>query len=597
MFGGVNAGSAFVTLSPDMSGFQQQVGAQMSPVTDKFGKLGKAGGVAFAAAAAAVGVGKILYDIGQEFDDAFDTIQTGTGATGQKLDGLKSSFKNVVSAVPADFGDAAQAIAGLNQRLDITGKPLERLSKQFLELSRITDTDIDANVSSVTRAFGDWQVKTKDQSRQLDTFFVASQKSGASVEDLAKSVVQFGAPLRQVGFSLDEATAMFANFEKAGVNTQTMMPGLKFALKSFMAEGIDPKKGLERTFEGIANGTISATEAFDIFGQRATPDMIEAIRQGRFNLDGFTRSIKAGGGEIMKSGRQTMDFNEHLKVFTNQLKVLVEPVATRVFAAVGNAMKDVSRFLRQLSTEGTETNRKFGPIFDAMKLGAKGLWLAYKFFIGNIVKAFKGIAAVVRAVDDAVNFLQKLPNKVGKVFSNVVSAISGFFKSLYQKGRQAASNVIDGVTSFLSNLPGKFFTALKNMAERIGSTVSNAVKSAVNSIIDLFNNAVPDKISVPKLPDINLPDNPIPKLRTGTHYWRGGPAIIGEAGPELMNLPRGSRVTGASATRRIIEMASRPGGSGMRDMVFNVETIGGEFPDEGHLLALMGSRLRAMGLA
>jgi LAS superfamily LD-carboxypeptidase LdcB len=43
----------------------------------------------------------------------------------------------------------------------------------------------------------------------------------------------------------------------------------------------------------------------------------------------------------------------------------------------------------------------------------------------------------------------------------------------------------------------------------------------------------------------------LPKLASGTEYWSGGEALLGEHGPEKAWLPKGTRVTPAGATRRM----------------------------------------------
>jgi phage-related minor tail protein len=288
----------------------------------------------------AVAAAAALYKVGEEFDDATDTIRVKTGATGKDLKRLQRDFKAVVKDVPTDFGTAGDAIADVHRRLDLTGRPLRQRTKQFLELSRITKTDVGENIKEVTRAFGDWDVATNKQGRTLDYFFRASQASGASVADLAKQVVQFGAPLRQVGFSLEQSVAMFAQFEKAGVNTSTMMPGLRMALKGFLAEGKDPAKALAKAFADIEAGTMSSSAALKIFGQRAGADMIEAVRQGRFDLDKLTASLARGDDTIIKAGRDTQDFAEKWQMFRNKALVALEPVATRVFALVGDKAEE-----------------------------------------------------------------------------------------------------------------------------------------------------------------------------------------------------------------------------------------------------------------
>lgn len=43
----------------------------------------------------------------------------------------------------------------------------------------------------------------------------------------------------------------------------------------------------------------------------------------------------------------------------------------------------------------------------------------------------------------------------------------------------------------------------------------------------------------------------LPKLASGTAYWSGGAALLGEHGPEIASLPVGTRVAGAGDTRRL----------------------------------------------
>ena len=180
------------------------------------GKTSKASGAAVKAGSqrsgvAAVGAAAALFKVGEEFDKVYDKIQTQTGATGKEMDKLEKSFKNVVKTVPTDFDSAATAVAGLNQRLGETGKPLTTLARQVTALAKITGEDVQENVEAVTRLFGDWGVATKDQTKTLDGLFRVGRRPAPSVSDLAR-LVQFGA--LNLGFELDQAAAMFGAFER-----------------------------------------------------------------------------------------------------------------------------------------------------------------------------------------------------------------------------------------------------------------------------------------------------------------------------------------------------------------------------------------------
>src|SRR5690606_20162285 len=144
-------GTGYVDIQGDFTSLNKQISAAFS--SSRFGRLGKVAGAGFAAGVAATGALKIAYDLGEAFDDAYDRVRVGTGATGKALKGLEHDFKAVIKSVPADFEAASTAVADLNTRLGLTGRPLRRLSKQFTELSRITETDLGENITKVTRAF------------------------------------------------------------------------------------------------------------------------------------------------------------------------------------------------------------------------------------------------------------------------------------------------------------------------------------------------------------------------------------------------------------------------------------------------------------
>lgn len=384
-----DAGRAIVQFQGDYSQLKSGLASALAPA--KLGKMGKAGGLAIGAAlAAAVGgaaVTKALYDLGKQFDDAYDKIRVGTGKTGKQLQGLEKDFKKVYSTVPAGMDDVATAISGLNQRLGLTGKPLQKLTRQVVELSRITDTDLESNVRGISRAFVDWEVPVKKQTKTLDGFYRLSQKSGAAVADLTSDVQKFGSPLRTLGFGIEDAASMFAVFEKAGVNAQTMVPGFKLAIGNLVKptadlketlEGLgvavgNPKKGLRQVMGLLgSNSNLKSIEkislAMDVFGKRAGADMAEAIKQGRFNLSAYIKEFESGNDAIMKSAKSTNDAGENLTIFWHKLQVALEPYSEAVYKAVG----DISEALATMD---------MGPLLDVLAkldMGIKKLVLPFE---------------------------------------------------------------------------------------------------------------------------------------------------------------------------------------------------------------------------
>jgi hypothetical protein len=341
------------TFGADLSGFDKGV----TDVESKLDNLVRGMSGQLAGAAAGIGaltipilaLGKGLLDIGIEFDDAFDKIRIGTGQTGDILAGLEQSFRNVVASVPTDFEKASTAITTLAQRTGLTGTALETLAKQELELSRITKTDLNANIAASTRMFQDWSSSITSPVAAMDTLFKVFQQTGISVTRLAELVVQFGAPLRSLGFNFDEAAALMGKFEKEGVNITTVLGAMRIGLSKF--KGQEASAAFADLIDKIKNAK-TETEALSIgmtaFGKRGGADLTRAIIEGRFNLDELQQKLKESQETILETARRTMDFSERLTLLGSQAKIAAEPLAAELFGGINGLMDPLEKLVEGL---------------------------------------------------------------------------------------------------------------------------------------------------------------------------------------------------------------------------------------------------------
>lgn len=333
---GVELGSAFVPIRADLDQLKKDLDGAEGTVKNALGNIAKvAAGVGVGLAAAFVGAGVAAFQLGETFDSAFDTLRANTGKTGDDLEGLKADFRAVVADVPADFDKASEVVAELNKRTGATGETLQGLAKNVLEFSRITGTDAVANVGLATRMFGDWSIASDDQSAALDKMFRASQATGIGVDQLMGKVVQFGAPLRAMGFSMEESAAMLGKWEKEGVNSELVLGSMRIAMGKFADAGIPAREGLDQTIAKINEMGPSAEAtalAMDVFGARAGPDMAAAILEGRFALGDLFDQVANGGETIMGAAADTADGAERMKLAMNRVQLALEPVGNAVFS-------------------------------------------------------------------------------------------------------------------------------------------------------------------------------------------------------------------------------------------------------------------------
>lgn len=330
-----------------------------------FGAFVRRGALLAATAIGAMAVAgiKALYNLGAAWHSAFKTIRVGTGATGEALRNLEADAKAVAMNTASSLADVGTVIASLNTRLGLTGKPLQDLSRQFLAFSRLTGGNVQQDVRLLTRLFGDWGVKTKNYGRTLDKVFRTIQKSDISMSDLTGTVVQYGSTLRQLGFTLDESLAMLGKWEKEGVTVTTALTGLRFALKTFANAGRDPKQAFLETFDAISkakNGVDAMAIGIKVFGVRAAPDMVAAIREGRFAWQDMEKYISDGSDTILKAAADTSTLAGKWQKLKNRLAVKFEPAATRIFERMSGVME---RFGDWASRNADPIARKVEGIF------------------------------------------------------------------------------------------------------------------------------------------------------------------------------------------------------------------------------------------
>lgn len=506
----VELATAYVQIVPSAQGLQGAIASQLGGPS---AVAGTAAGGAFAGnfkKVAAVGVAGLgvaaATSIGRDFDQAFDTIRVGTGATGETLAGLQDSFRNVAKQVPADFADIGTAIADVNTRLGLSGEPLEAVSAQILELSRITGTDVATNVESLSRTLGDAGVASEDTAAAIDSLFRASQATGPSVARLGDLAVQYGAPLRNFGFSFEESAALLGKFEQEGVNTELVMGSLRIALGKFAKAGEDPVEALGASVEAIQNAGSAAEAnalAFDIFGARAGADMAAAIREGRFEIDDLFDTVANGEETISTAADDTKSLGEQFQLLKNQALVGLQPAATKLFDSLGNGLEAVIPAVIIMVDAITPLIDLFAMLPGPVLAGGLGL-LSFALIGTKLVAFGKTVVTAIGAVSKAFTLLAANPwtlviiAAVAAVFVIVKywDEISAALVAAWEWVSGVASSVWNGITaivevagqlisSYIQTFyigPVESLIGFFEMLPAIASTAWNAVLGAVDAV-------------------------------------------------------------------------------------------------------------------
>ncbi len=380
-------GDLILRIGADATGFDAVLGSISS-------NLKHTGLEMSALAVPIVAIGGAALSAAIAFDDASDKIRAGTGATGSALAGLEESFKRVFTTLPVSAEQASTAITMLHQRTGETGPALEELASQVLRLARFTGTDLQAAIPALTRVFGDWGIATDKQGASLDFLFRLTQQTGVGLQSLTERVVQFGSPMRALGFSFDEAAVLLAKFEKEGVALETAMPGLRIGLQNLAKQGVDnAAEALQILIQRIKeapNPMAAASLAAETFGKRAGTDLSQAIREGRFDIDKLLASVRDGKDTLSSAEKDVADFAESFQILKNRVTAALEPLGKILFTTLGDlgeALGPIADLIGALSEKFNSLDpdsRKAAVAFGALIVA-----------IGPASLAFSGIASAI----------------------------------------------------------------------------------------------------------------------------------------------------------------------------------------------------------
>ncbi|MCG7247456.1 phage tail tape measure protein [Corynebacterium simulans] len=437
-------------------------------------------GMTVAAGAVAGGLAGLV-KVGTTFDNTWDTVRAGTGATGEAFEALKENIRNVAKesvGVGGDFEAIGSTAADLNTRLGLTGKPLEDMTRSMMQLQEL---GVDADINSLSQAMNGFGVEAKDMPGMLDKIFQVSQATGLSVSELANSAVKAGPSLRGFGFDMADSAALVGQMDKAGLDADKTLQSMQRALAEFSSEGRDAPEALKETIGSIEELINAGDEAgaidmaSNIFGTRGAAQFVDAVKTGTLSVDDFMAATGATSDTINGVAEETADFAEKWDQFKLNALAALEPVASKIFDSIAPAMQLVIDKVMPLAASFAE---QLGPVLEDVvgKLTSLGEWILKNkdylvpllVAVGTAIGLWKawalGMTAVTtalklaKAAQEGMNLAMKA-NVIGIVVTAIAALVAGlvwFFtktetgRELWEKFTQALGDGWDWVVEKLS---------------------------------------------------------------------------------------------------------------------------------------------------
>ena len=413
-----------------------------------------------------------------QVDEGSDTVIAATGAVGDQAAALDSVYRDVASSIKGSFSDIGGVVGEVSTRTGATGDDLEKLSEQYMKFADVTGTDATESVKLVSKAMGDASIPASETSSVLDALTAATQASGISLDTLTTNITKYGAPMRALGFDTQESIAIFSGWEKAGVNTETAMSGMKKAISNWSAEGKDSREEFKKTLQTIGEcpDIASATsQAIEVFGQKAGPDLADAIQTGKFSYEDFMTILDSSGGTLDATYGEMQDGTDKIAVSWQQIKL----AASDLGDAIGTTLAPIiSSFAQKLS----ELGEWFSGLSDSQKdfIVKAGLTAAA---VGPVTSAFGGLATKVGNLINPEGGFVKLAAKFAGLSGDAVtfgSAMTGAGSKLAAFATGPVGIAIAAVAGIALVLKECWDNSeiFRNSVSQAGQTISSAFGQA-----------------------------------------------------------------------------------------------------------------------
>lgn len=317
------------------------------------------------------------------------------------------------------------------------------------------------------------------------------------------------------------------------------MAGLRTLAMKFTGDSKDLDTASDKAAKGLSRVGESA-ENLDDKGSKAT-DSLGALSSGfeLVGLDQYAAGLQSAAMATdflsgVGTGLNLIMELQSVQFLKAKVATLAQSVAQKAAAATSLVWATAQRVLNAAMTANP-----IGLVIAAIAALVAIFIVAYKksdTFRAIVQAALAGVRVAAQAV--------------AAFFSGpFVAFISGAWSKI-TGGASAAKNGIvsafNTVVGFVKGLPGRIASAASGM----WGGITGAFKSAINWIIGKWNNlsfgipAIDTHIpGVGKVGGFTLNTPDIPYLAKGGTAFSSGLAVTGEAGPELVDLNAGARVT------------------------------------------------------
>ena len=433
------------------------------------------------------------------FEDEMLRVKALTGATAIEYAILSKEARNLGASTAFSASDVARAQGNLaqsgfktNEILAMTGSVLSVASASQLDLA--TSSEI---VSKSLRIF---RLEASESGRVADVLAKGQATSAANTRFLSSALNNAGASAKAMGYDIEDVVAIvgqiapaFAEGSSAGTSVNAMLRDMTKNKDKLEKLGvvITDSSGNFRDFTDIMSDYEKATKSMTASEKKETQAKI------------FGDEAQKGVNSILAAG------TKNIKEYEKQLR----------------SSKGVASATAKIMESG------LGGSLRGLKSATEGLAIGFATTLQPVLMAtIEGITTLISITTKAFEVINK--------YDFLQSLAAGLITAtIAVKTLTFAFNLLNISNPFGWIALGVTGITLLEKKFKVFSRSFKWVKGLFSS--DSKTESATDKVQVQE------------KLATGTRSAKGGLTLVGERGPELVNMPAGAEVFNNSDTRNI----------------------------------------------
>ncbi len=533
----------------------------MSSRGDKsFGLLSRSGLIA------ATTIGNVF---AQTFAAVSSSISNSISSAISRVDTL-NNFPKVMSNFGVSAADATMMITTLDK--GVRGLPtslnsIASLAQGFVPLTKNTE-EATKTALALNNAIIAGGTPAYEQAAAMEQFRQALSKGVPDLQDWKSVEMAMPAQLQQIAIQLGIGSGALKGYTKNGLGVYQSMKDGKLtmddfnqALISLNQNGINGLPNFATQAKNASNGIQTSFTNMQNAVNRSIAKVVNTIGSSNISaaVTGIGAAFEATGGFISSAIKTVQDFgSKALDYLSPKFSGLWDVVWTKLIPALGIFWHNYIEPL--IPVIGTVLVGAIGLVIDGLNLAATAItWLATGITNGDpIIWGLIGVLGTLAGAAGVAGVISVVTTLTTVTIPGLMTAFGGMAALVAIPiimpaiAIGAALAAIAAVSVAWNNLQNQIASNSKNIQDAVKA--GGNAEATLRAILNNPNSSAAEKArAAQSLKAVQANNNNFINYGStnalGTNYATGGSTLVGEHGPEIVNLPRGSQVTPAYRTR------------------------------------------------